>query len=233
MFCSSCGNQIADNSKFCTKCGKQTLNVNSNNQQSNIHPYSQKYNQMLIGFSPKINDPAFEKYKRNSALWSYSFAIILALIAIIGFTIYGNSSGEIEWPTSLFYGFGIGGMFIVIAILQNVRRSLDKTWDGILIDKNTYKQREYDDDSNHYSTHTYYNLVVEKQNGGKVKHRFKDLPGIFNYYNIGDRLRHHRGFQYYEKYDKSQDSQIICTACLTMNPIQNDHCTRCKCPLLK
>jgi len=79
--------------------------------------------------------------------------------------------------------------------------------------------------------------------------------------------RHHKGSTYYEKYDKSRDSEILCAACLrackeitcsmdfkkqtpdtpfffekeqvipllrlTMNPIGEDFCRRCKCPLLK
>ncbi len=69
--------------------------------------------------------------------------------------------------------------------------------------------------------------------GGVKKHRWYDTPGPYSYYHIGDRVRHHKGFFFYEKYDKSKDSHIMCAACMTFNDIGLDTCTRCKCPLLK
>lgn len=220
MYCSHCGSVMADTASFCSRCGQSA---------GGIRPSAQS---VRIGYSDKINDPAFTRYKKNSNSWSAIFSLILAVIAIIAFPIYGKSSGEIDWPQSLYYGMGIGGMFIVIAILQIIKRGFDKTWDGVVIDKNSYSVRERDNDG-HYHQHMIYILKIRKDSGSIKKHRTRDIPGPYGYYNIGDRIRHHKGFYYYEKYDKSNDSQIMCAACNSMNDIGLDQCQRCKCPLLK
>lgn len=190
-----------------------------------------KTNGSLAGFSERINDPSFERYRRESKNWSYIFSFILATIAIASFPIYGRTSGELEWPYSLYYGMGIGGMFIVIAFLQSFRRNHDSTWDGVVIDKKEGRKRDAGDDD--HRTYMEYVLVVRRDNGRKYKHKWRNQPGLYNYYNIGDKVRHHKGFMYYEKYDKSVDSQIVCAACMAFCDISQDYCDRCGRPLLK
>ncbi len=223
MFCKNCGADIYEGSSFCGSCGMTVSN-----------PFrEERYNESgLIGFSPKIGDPAFKAYKKKSAAWSLIFTGILAVIAVVGFPIYGNLSGELDWPGSLFYGFAIGGMFILIALLQTLKRILDKTWDGVVTYKDSYtiKQR---DRNGHMHHHTYYILKIKKDSGGTKKHKWKDIPGLSGYLNIGDRVRHHKGLSYYEKYDKSKDTRIMCVACMSFPDIKMDICPSCKCPLLK
>jgi len=185
----------------------------------------------LRGFSSNISDPAFAKYQKNSRSWSFLFSSILAVIAIMGFPIYGNASREIDWPESLFYGMGIGAMFIAIAGMQTLKRKMDKTWDGTVIDKQYYRKRQRTNLSIVYRTE--YIIKIKKDSGGTKINKWIDSPGLFNYYSVGDRVRHHKGFFYYEKYDKSIDLQILCAACNSFNDITQDICSRCKCPLLK
>ncbi|MDD4924453.1 MAG: hypothetical protein PHF74_06430 [Dehalococcoidales bacterium] len=180
-----------------------------------------------MSFSTKISDPAYSKYKKDSITWSFLFSFILFIIAVIGFPIYGNSTGELDWPESLFYGMGIGAMFITIAALQTAKRKLDTTWDGIVIDKQFHTKHS----SNEYRTQ--YVIKIEKDSGKIKTVKWTDYPDIFNYYEVGDRVRHHKGLFYYEKYDKSRDSEILCVACRYFNDIKEDFCVRCKCPLLK
>lgn len=222
MFCSNCGAQLNDNVSFCSACGTALGQAPQEYQKSGV----------LIGFSPKINDPSFQAYKRKSVAWAFIFAGILAVIACVGFPIYSNMTGELDWPDSLFYGMGIGGMFLVIAFLQTMKRGLDKTWDGVVEFKDSYTLRERNDNGQaHY--HTVYILKIKKDSGGTKKHKWRDIPGVYHYYNVGERVRHHKGLIYYEKYDKSQDSQIMCAACLSFHDMDKDTCPRCKCPLLK
>lgn len=223
MFCSNCGTQQDNNVSFCNQCGTSLNNSQSIYQQA---PTS------LIGFSTKINDPSFTTYKKKSIIWSFLFATILAIIVIIGFPIYGNVSGELDWPNSLYYGFAIGAMFILIALLQTLKKWLDKTWDGVVINKDTYRVKERNRKGGfHY--HTFYVIKIKKDSGGTKKHKWKDIPGLYDYYNVGDRVRHHKGFSYYEKYDKSRDNKIMCAACMAFNDKNIDVCTRCKCLVLK
>jgi len=60
---------------------------------------------------------------------------------------------------------------------------------------------------------------------------FRATP--YDYYSKGYRVRHHRGFSCYEKYDKTRDARILCIACLTFNDIEKERCSRCGCALLK
>jgi len=227
MFCEKCGNATEVGTNFCRTCGAP-LSI----AQPIITPQPTS---SLIGYSEKINDSSFASYKNKSKAWSLIFAIILAVVAAIAFPIYGNISGEVDFPKSLYYGLAIGGMFILIAVVQTLKRGFDKTWDGVVTEKKAYKRRVNDsnDDSSMVRHENVYVIKIKKSNGGSKKHKFVNLSGVYDYYNEGDHLRHHKGFQYYEKYDKSHDSVIMCAACLTMNDINTDHCSRCKCPLLK
>jgi hypothetical protein len=184
-----------------------------------------------VGYSTHISDIAFEKYKKKSIAWSFIFSGILFIIAIIAFPIYGKSSGDIEWPASLLYGFLIGGMFVAIVAGQTLRKKLDKTWDGVVEYKNFYKQKDRNNDSISY--HTVYEIIIRKDSGGCKTHKWRDTQRLYNYYNLGDKVRHHKGFYYYEKYDKSKDSKIMCAACMSFTDANEDICKRCKCPLLK
>lgn len=229
MFCSHCGKESPEGTLFCAECGKK---FNSSPPAATPAQTSNPPRSPLIGFSTKINDPAFKKYKKKSAAWSLIFASILFVAAVIGFPIYGKTSGDIDWPNSLYYGLGIGGMFLVIAVGQTLKRGFDKTWDGVVKDKKTYREVDRSDNG-HTHYHTVYKVRVKKDKGGTKTHKWRDTPGLFDYYSVGDKVRHHKGFFYYEKYDKSQDTQIMCAACMAFNDVNNENCERCKCPLLK
>lgn len=185
-------------------------------------------------YSPKIDDPAFDKYRKNSRSWSLIFSGIIAVIAVIAFPAYGEISGEMEMPYSLFYGLGIGGMFVAIALFQVISKSRDSTWDGVVVDKQIYDRRRFDNNSDSYTTYTDYEYAVRRDDNEKVyTHSTENDATVYNYYKIGDKVRHHKGLGLYEKYNKSEDTFLFCTACSSINEITDEYCFRCKCPLLK
>jgi len=191
---------------------------------------------MNHGYSSKINDPAFAKYLKNNNRWAAIFSLILALAAVVGFYIAGETGAEgLENPQALFYGLGIGGMFLIIALFTIVGRKRSKTWDGVVVDKKTKKKQRRQGSQDDYYYVDYMEYVVTVQENGGKNHRMvaEDDDTVYNYYQIGDRLRHHAGLNSYEKYDKSQDSIIFCSACGTLCNIGDESCFRCKCPLLK
>ncbi|NLA72761.1 MAG: hypothetical protein GX848_02895 [Clostridiales bacterium] len=186
----------------------------------------------LVGFSSKITDPSFLLYQKKTEKWALLFSFVIAAAALIGFPLYGSKTGKLDFPQSLYIGLVLALVFIVILILQTIKRRIDKTWDGVVIDKKAYTKRDYDDNGSG-SIKTEYMLKVKKESGRIKTHKWHDNPALYDYYNIGDKVRHHKGFQYYEKHDKSDDAQILCSACLTINDIDGDSCKHCKCPLLK
>lgn len=189
------------------------------------------------GFSDRIHDPAFKKYTRDSNRWSAYFAVGLAVIAVAGFTIAGEMRLEgMENPESLYIGLGVGGMFISIALFQIMGRKRSKTWDGVVADKKVREKQSRQKDSGGYVTvfhDTEYRVDI-KDDRGKIHSRTTMNNDIeYNYFQIGDRVRHHGGLNSYEKYDKSGDSIIFCNACGSLWDITEDRCPRCGCPLLK
>lgn len=229
MYCTHCRTVLPENALFCTGCGAQIDTAQGNRPAAGGG---------LVGYSGRIHDPAFARYLKNTNRWSAIFSVILAIAAIIGFYIYGETSREMENPQSLFIGIGIGGMFLLVALYTIIARKRSKTWDGVVVDK-TVKQKNRRKSTwggnNDYYIHYYTEYAVLVRDGREKTHRLtaEDDDTVFNYYQIGDRVRHHAGLNSYEKYDKLRDNIIFCNACATLCDINDDVCYRCKCPLLK
>lgn len=179
------------------------------------------------GYSEKINDPAFEKYIRNNKQWAGIFSMMLSVIVIISFAVYGHFSHDMDNPEALYIGLVIGGMFIAIGLYKiiGIKRSI--TWDGKVTNKlirHKRKDRLYIE----------YIVVVTMDGTDKTYELTSvDDDTVYNYYRIGDLVRHHGGLNSYEKYDKTNDTIIFCNACSTLHDILDDVCFRCHCPLLK
>lgn len=193
-----------------------------------------------IGYSKKITDPAFKKYIKQSKRWSLMFSFILALIAVAGFFIYGETSIEMDNPQALYIGLGIGTMFVLIAITQTLTRKKSKDWDGVVIDKkiknkNRRKQIDGSEKSKGYYLEDYvlFTIVIRSYSGKIHEISTENDDTKYKYYQIGDKVRHHGGLNTLEKFDKSKDTIIFCNACASLNNIEDDYCHRCNCPLLK
>lgn len=188
-------------------------------------------------YSDRINDPAFARYVLNANRWAAIFAAALAVAAIAGFFLAGQLGwSDLKNPEALFMGVGIGAMFVLIALVQIRNRNRSRTWDGEVIDKRMEeirrRQKRQDNRFRWESIRRYW--VIVRSDGGTL-HRIMSEGDrtIYDYYLIGDRVRHHGGLNTYEKFDKSKDSIVFCNACGTLHDIRAEYCTRCHCPLLK
>jgi hypothetical protein len=226
MFCPHCGVDSDKNVRFCTNCGSALPGAAKKEE-----PDSKE----LIGFSTRINDPAFARYIKNTKRWSYIFASILALAAVVGFYIYGETSAEMDNPEALYIGLGIGGMFLAVALFQSIDRSRSTTWDGVVVDKQIEekRRRRRSGDKSYWEQYTLFSVIIKRDDGKIYTKSAEDDDTVFNYYQIGDKVRHHGGLNSIEKYDKSGDEIIFCNACTYLNDIKDDLCIKCKCPLLK
>ena len=229
MYCKHCGTDLVENTHFCSGCGMQTGSTPES------RPVARGGR---IGYSERIHDPAFAGYLKNTNRWSAIFSVILAVAVIIGFFIYGETSSEMENPQALFIGLFIGCIFLVITIYTIIARKKSKTWDGVVVDKTIKKKNRRQNTGsgdNDYYIHYYteYAVLVRDERGKTHRLTAEDDDTRYNYFQVGDRVRHHAGLNSYEKYDKSRDSIIFCNACATLCQISDDVCWRCKCPLLK
>lgn len=228
MHCQVCGKAVSDNAKFCKACGSPM------GRQPVASPEQGEHR--LVGFSPRINDPAFTNYIKNTYRWSAIFALILAVAAVVGFYIAGEVGTEMDNPGSLHTGLVIGGMFLAIALFQILGRKRSKTWDGTVADKMMKRKtgkRTYGNGDYSYEPYLEYSVIIHSDAGKKYYIRAKNDDTLYNYYRIGERVRHHAGLNSYEKYDKRNDTFIPCNACASLNDIDDDICFRCRCPLLK
>jgi hypothetical protein len=227
MYCANCGTQISESTSFCPACGSGINQVSQNTPQS----------VGLRGFSSRISDPAFAKYVKNSNRWAAIFSIILAVAAVVGFYIAGEMGVEdMSNPESLYIGFAIGGMFLAIALFQILGRKHSKTWDGTVKDKKIKKKtkrHDYGNDNVQYEDYLEYSVIIRSDQGKRHAIKSNDSDTLYDYYQSGDRVRHHAGLNSYEKYDKTSDKFILCNACGTLCDISEDTCFRCKCLLLK
>lgn len=223
--CVQCGAEIPGGSAFCSACGARQGEAFFSGKGGRV------------GYSEKIHDPAFKRYLKNTNRWASIFASGLALVAVTAFYIMGETGYEgMSNPEALYHGLGVGGMFIVIALFSVIGRNRSKTWDGVVTDKKVkqkHRKESYGKDDYKMVPYTEYTVEVTAENGKKYYITADDDDTRYNYYRIGDRVRHHGGLKTYEKYDKSGDSFIFCNACMSRCDIGDDYCFRCKCPLLK
>lgn len=222
MQCPNCQAQIADTAGSCPYCHSQI---------SLSGPY-RSWTAGGLGFSSRINDPLFQQYIKSSNRWAIWFSLFLALLAVVGFYIAGEMGLEkMKNPQSLFIGIFLALLFTGIAFAQIIKKKRSKTWDGIVVDKKIKKKTRHDQDT--VETYLEYRVIIRQDNG--KKHVLKNLRSdlLYHYYNIGDRVRHHAGLNSIEKYDKSKDRYIPCNACGSISDINEDYCSKCKCPLLK
>ncbi len=195
------------------------------------HGESMNQNQ-LIGYSDKINDPKIAEVMKKINSSGAIFTLILAVLAVLGFTIAGAmEAGDFELPSAFYMGLGFGGLLLVIALFQKLKAKKDKTWEAVIFDKTvkepTYSERQRGHLQARYTIHFRFD-------NGKTK-SVNYTEELFNYFRIGERVKHHAGTPEHilEKFDKSNDSVIYCVACTSRNDIALDICHRCKCPLLK
>lgn len=218
MYCNNCGSVIEEKDKICGYCGKELKKTS------------------YIGYSDKISDKAFDKYMKDTKRWAWIFSAILAVVAVSGFYIYGETSTEMDNPEALYIGFVIGGMFLLIALMTILSRNKNETWDGMVTAKEIReKWRNVNAGNSDYYWEVYleYIIIIMRDNGDIKELSTVDDDTVYNYYKIGDKVRHHKGLNSFEKYDKSQDTIIFCNACASLNDINDERCFRCKCPLLK
>lgn len=234
MYCKHCGAALSAGTRFCAGCGAQVAA-----SVAAPIPFSPRPAAGRVGYSPRIDDPAFARYVKNTNRWSGIFSVILAVAAVVGFAIAGETGAEgMSNPEALFIGIGIGGMFLTVALFTVIARKKSKTWDGTVVDKTVKKksrtQSSGSGDSDSYVRYyTEYAVFIREDSSGRT-HRLtaEDDDTRYNYFQVGDRVRHHAGLRSYEKYDKSRDSIVFCGACGTLCDIGDDLCRRCKCPLL-
>lgn len=177
-----------------------------------------------MSYSTKITDPQFDKYIKNTRNYRYQFGFILAIVAVVGFYLYGEFSDEMDNPEALYIGLAIGAMFLFIGLYAafSGKKNLP-TWDGEITEKEVLKK----------NGRTYFVVYIEGQNNQKHEISTENDATLYDYFKIGEKVRFHGKLKSIEKFDKSKDDIIFCNACSFMHDIEEHICRNCGCPLLK
>ncbi len=163
------------------------------------------------GFSSRIDDPKFAKYIRDSNRWAKIFAIGLAVLAVIGFYINGEVSDNMENPDSLYAGFVIAAMFLSIGFYQVWARNRSKTWDGTVIDKKVYERVRRMKNRSYRRVYLTYKVIIRSDAGKKKVISVQNSDELYNYFKVGDRVRHHKGLRTFENITKPATRLFIAT----------------------
>lgn len=229
MLCKKCGAQLTENTEFCRQCGTAT---GQDASLASSDPIG------LVGWSMHYKDPEIMAVvkKKNKAVVSYAWALVL--VFPIGFLIAGLFIKTIPLAVALIIGVVLGLLMVVINLLY-LKTRRNQIWEGVITEKYQREKNE-DDDSKDDSDNddsdsddTDYVLVVEKTNGQKHAMIYHNRREMYDYFQIGDRVRYYVGLSTYEKYDKSGDRIIYCNVCSAENPISNDRCEGCNNLLFK
>ncbi len=186
----------------------------------------------LVGWSPVADSPEILETIRKSKKSSLGWALALTLLFPVGFLIAGVVSDEVPLKEALIIGCGLGLCILTINLWRfaGMKR---RGWDGAVVKKMEKRRYKRDDDGSSQSYTEY--IVLIRTDGGKKKRiveRKRDRE-MYDYLDIGDRVRYHPALETYEKYDKSKDEAIYCNVCRQRNPISNDRCELCNNLLFK
>ncbi|MBU4439398.1 MAG: zinc-ribbon domain-containing protein [Acetobacterium sp.] len=220
MICKKCGTQITENSEFCSQCAATLKN------ETLISPSEGKTS--LVGWSTCYQNPEIVAVvkKKNKSFIGYVWALVL--VFPLGFLIAGLFLKTMSLVGGLIIGLVLGMLMVVINMIF-IKNRRNQIWEGVITEK--YQKETAEEESDHIDTD--YVLMIEKSDGQKHPMIYQNRREMYDYYNIGDRVRYYVGLATYEKYDKSKDQIIYCNVCLTENPISNERCENCNNLLFK
>ncbi|MBC3797310.1 zinc-ribbon domain-containing protein [Acetobacterium tundrae] len=221
MNCKKCGAPITADTEFCRQCGTAT--------REDAAPPLGGTNS-LVGWSTHWQDPEIMAAVKKKNATAVGFAWALALVFPIGFLIAGLLIKTMPLAGGLIIGIVLGIVMLGINMFY-IKTRKNQIWEGVITEK--YELNKHADDDSDDDDDIEYVLVVQKTNGQKHKMIYNNRREMYDYFEIGDRIRYHSGLSTYEKYDKSRDHIIYCNVCSAENLISNDRCDCCNSPLFK
>jgi len=183
-----------------------------------------------LGYSPNIEKEEFEKTRDTKKPKDEIFYILILSVAVIvtlamGIFRYQDIKGTLFFVAIVLV---VGGVFFYIF---RTKKQPDLTYDGVIkfIDRSEETYRK----SGRYLV----SYIAITRDDGKIFIYNNIISSLHNdyttYYHAGDKVRHHKGFQLPEKYDKSNDDKVVCILCGNLVDKQEEVCTKCEKVLLK
>lgn len=241
MFCDACGAKIPPKSRFCPECGHslEEMDGQTSVTASSAADVERKLPTMeRKGFADLGDYPELTRHLKKSRKIGKVAAVVMSIAPLIGFVLYAGLTGEMEMEEAMLVGSGVSGIFMIFSISFALKeKSRQSSWEGTVIDKKIEKRREkvteYDETRMVMVAHQI--MTIQREGGSKPeKQDFGGNEPVFNYYKVGDRVRHIPGTFHFEKYNKTGDDEVICVMCGGLYDMQQDtRCSLCRLPLLK
>lgn len=230
MICPNCGMSIKDGSRFCGECGA-SLEPEAVSQADAFYGYEPGQMRLAPGYSRRLDSDAvlaaLKKQRRSTGI----VGLIVIILPLIGFGIYGSVSDTMELWQAVFAGVVISAIMAMTVLIVSLKKRFSKSFEGTLTRKKHVHRVHRSNDGYRNSRNDYILYITDAD--GK-RHKKHTTLTIYNYLNEGDRLRYLPQFPLpFEKYDKSRDVEIPCLFCGKMNPVENDSCTLCHNPMIK
>lgn len=238
MFCTQCGEKLVEGAKFCGKCGaaqKQHINTEEAVIRMDISEVKEKQPLITLGFSERISDPSINAYRQNQYKRRLIAGGIIGVLCLIGIVAmwYGEES-KVTFE-AIRVGLMVGAVPFALSVLSVIPLLMDKTYVGTIkkfkSKKHTHSRSDIDEDRHARTSYTYI-MVVDKEGFGNKTLSFS-TPKVKEYYEVGEKIKHHKGFLYPEKYDKNSKDKLLCINCFTMNDKEMDTCEQCGMLLMK
>lgn len=257
VFCIKCGKQLPNSATPANNPNTQNIPTQPVNNiagdtakivQQTVLPNPQANNLFVapppqqlsrVGYSNAVNDPRFISKRRNQSCIAFGCSIIMIPMPFIGFWAYSQFWHGMEMSEALKVGAGVSAIFFVFYLILWIKKLFSRQWEGVvtaLCEEEHIYRRNHSEGSSFTRQREYYYLYVVKiqTDSGKIK-RIENKSAksfYFNYLKVGDRVKYHPDINYYEKYDKTKDTHILCPFCNRVNPITDDVC-KCGAPVVK
>ncbi|MBR6391858.1 MAG: zinc ribbon domain-containing protein [Eubacterium sp.] len=232
-YCPNCNSPVEDGTKFCANCGAAV----TSDVPTAIPvepPTATPVGSPLQGFSDRVNDPEILAAVKKNRKLAKIFGICIIPLPLLGFVIYSLVSDKMETANAVKYGAIVSLIFLIFVVFSLIKTRAKNSYEGVVTEQKAKERTEKSGE--HYRTYTEYITYVKTTDGKKEKIRENDRSEsfVYNYTDVGDRLRYHPQFNFpYELYDKSKAPFIRCVSCGKKNPLSADRCEKCNIPLLK
>ena len=194
----------------------------------------------LTGFSARAKDPFFNNYLKKRNRTMRIFGVIMAAVEFIVLLILGALGvGGLTLSIGAIVGVILALFTLIWALAYGRKGKKETDYDGTVVNKTVEEKVKEVKDNDGETTwkrkvkYTEYKVHI-RCDDGRMRYMTDEFESPrFNDFQIGERLRYHGHFYYYEHYDKSRMTHLNCLCCGTINDIRRDGCEHCGAPLLK
>jgi hypothetical protein len=185
-----------------------------------------------IGYSKVVTTPEFIAKLRQHNLKLLLKGLLLTFSPLIVLLLYSYFDPEITTSEAIKLGLGIAVIISFFLSFIVFKRLFGKSWEGMVMSKK-FESRVRSKGKGRTETYVVYVLTLITDTGKtKFIEEFYHSGFYYNHFNVEDRVKYHPSFDYYEKFDKTNDIELLCPFCSNVVSIKKTHCS-CGTPLIK